>query len=282
MGGSFPAVESGAGEGTGCCARRSRGDGTMAGHPGHGRDRAGMHAPARGPAVAAEPSALHAAVSERVGESRFGLWFGDGVHLGFSGDGSALEVRVPDAFFRDWIRRHYSESLLEAGVAVAGRPLRLSIEVRDEEEPPLGDVVAPAPAHGEPDAKPRRGQTITVPIPGNPKAPLSLPTPAPGGPDPDPSSLPSRSDRPGPRHRMTAPPATTSLATGSKPARPSRRLDDFMTGPGNRLAHAAAREMAQSAGTDFNPLVIHGGIGMGKSHLLEATGHALRRSATRA
>ncbi len=242
-----------------------------------------MHAPAPGPAIEAEPSALRAAISERVGESRFGLWFGDGVHLGLSGDGSALEVRVPDAFFRDWIQRHYTDSLLEAGEAVTGRPLRLSIEVRNEEEPPLGDVVAPTPAHGEPDTKPRRGQTITIPIPGNPKAPLSFPTPAPGGPDPDPPSLPSRSDRPGPRNGMhatlaTAAPATTGLAAGSKPARPSRRLDDFMTGPGNRLAHAAAREMAQSAGTAFNPLVIHGGIGMGKTHLLEAIGHALRRA----
>src|SRR5262249_5792000 len=112
----------------------------MVGHPGHGRDRAGAAATAaaRGPAIA--ESALRAAVSERVGEARFGLWFGDGVHLGLSGDGGALEVRVPDGFFREWIQRHYTTSLLEAAEAVVGRPLRLSIQVRDEAEPPLGDV----------------------------------------------------------------------------------------------------------------------------------------------
>ena len=57
-----------------------------------------------------------------------------------------------------------------------------------------------------------------------------------------------------------------------------RRLEDFVTGPGNRLAHAAASEMAQSAGTAFNPLVIHSAVGLGKTHLLEGIGHALRQS----
>jgi chromosomal replication initiator protein len=254
----------------------------MAGHPGHGRGRVGTHAPARGPAVETSASALRAAVSERVGESRFGLWFGDGVQLGLSGDGNALEVRVPDAFFRDWIKRHYTTSLLEAAEVVAGRPLELSIQVRDEGEPPLGDVVEPAPARSEPEAEPRRRQTVK--IPGNPKAPLSFPTPAPGGPEPGPSFPPPRSDQPHPRNRMHAAPGTgpssspAPAASGSSPGRPARRLEGFMTGPGNRLAHAAAREMAQSAGAAFNPLVIHGGVGLGKTHLLEAIGHALRRA----
>ena len=60
--------------------------------------------------------------------------------------------------------------------------------------------------------------------------------------------------------------------------RPLRRLDDFVTGPGNRLAHAASAEMALSAGSMFNPLVIHGAVGLGKTHLLEGIAVALKQA----
>ena len=94
-------------------------------------------------------------MSERLGATRFGLWFGESVRLGLSGKGDALEVRVPDPFFREWIQSHYTTSLLEAAEAVLGRPMQLSIRIHDEAEPPLGDVVEPAPAGPEPESEPR-------------------------------------------------------------------------------------------------------------------------------
>ncbi len=45
-------------------------------------------------------------------------------------------------------------SLLEAAEAVLGRPMQLSIRIHDEAEPPLGDVVEPAPTGPEPDSEP--------------------------------------------------------------------------------------------------------------------------------
>ncbi len=186
---------------------------------------------------------LRAAMAQRLGESRFGLWFGEGVRLGVADD--ALEVAVPNAFFRDWIQGHFAKNLIDAAHEVTGRSLRLAFRVRDEAETPLGNVVdLPFPG--------------TEPRPSQPIAPIT----------PSPITLPPPTDRP----RAVAP-APASLPT---PTRPARRLEDFVVGPCNRLAHAAALEVIGSGGAGFNPLVIQGGVGMGKTHLLEAIGAAIR------
>lgn len=69
--------------------------------------------------------------------------------------------------------------------------------------------------------------------------------------------------------------AELTPALTTMPLNPDYTFDEFVVGPSNRLAHAACRAVCKQPGNLYNPLFIHGASGLGKSHLLQATCHAL-------
>jgi chromosomal replication initiator protein len=95
-----------------------------------------------------------------------------------------------------------------------------------------------------------------------------------------------------PAIEFVIPEVVTKKATVAPPIRPTKtqneylnyesklnsfyRFDTFIEGPSNQFVKSAAMGIANRPGRSYNPLFIHGGVGLGKTHLLHATGHYLQ------
>jgi chromosomal replication initiator protein len=75
----------------------------------------------------------------------------------------------------------------------------------------------------------------------------------------------------------TSSPLVETTFTGSEPLHPKYIFNNFVVGVSNRFAQATAEAVANAPGEAYNPLFIYGGVGLGKTHLLQAVGHHVKK-----
>ncbi len=151
-------------------------------------------------------------------------------------DGGMAHLHAPTRFMRDWVLSHYGERIRAFWQAEDGAVREIEITVHPTAQ--LGAARRPGADRAEPAASGAAPARRAAAIPAAASDPRTM--------------------------RMGA-------------ALDSRyQFESFVVGKSNELAYAAARRVADVAPVNFNPLFLHGGVGLGKSHLMHAIAWHIR------
>lgn len=182
-------------------------------------------------------------VKDRLNTPTFKTWFANARPLTLY-DGIFV-ISAPNAFAKDWLERRYQPLLTDALSEVIGDRVKVKfmIKDRDSAEPPSTegqDTSPPAIMGADGAAAQTSHDAVAVQV----------------------------------RPTDTLDERARQL---SDYLNPKYTFDSFVTGGSNRFAHAAALAVAEKPAQAYNPLFIYGGVGLGKTHLLQAIAHYVRQ-----
>ena len=212
------------------------------------------------------------AIAQRVGPQRFHVWFNNSTRLDLKQDG--LEIAVPNDFISEWIGSHFSQPIQEAAHEVLG----CSLAVRFSVVPQLFEVNTTDQAPG---AAPKAHKD-KHPVGGKPAMngfPAHQPSQIPAIASAASSGTAVQMKDPAveaiwkslPLMPIKKPAIAADDQTFAQPGRPRLRheIETFVVGQSNQLAYNTAIYVAEFPGAQYNPLFLHGGCGLGKTHLLQ-------------
>ncbi|MEI7606991.1 MAG: chromosomal replication initiator protein DnaA [Rhodospirillaceae bacterium] len=184
---------------------------------------------------------VRARLRDEVGETAFRSWLKP-LSLGPLAGGE-ITINVPTRFMRDWVQTHYADRI--RGFWTTENPAVLTIDLAVQ---PAVQSAAPAPA---------------VRSASREDAPAAEPPPRPSAAAAAAAAASSGQD--------------DAICEVSAPLDPRFTFEAFVVGKPNELAHAAARRVAEASAVTFNPLFLYGGVGLGKTHLMHAIAHEIKR-----
>ncbi|TYQ29060.1 chromosomal replication initiator protein DnaA [Pseudanabaena sp. UWO311] len=163
-----------------------------------------------------------------------------------------LTIRTPSIFAKNWLHKYYVQNITDAVTEILGYPVEIRIEAAPSSEPPTGQPELNLNLEGveisqdgmlETAIAAEAVQAMSAAIPNTLNTPI-IPQSETHSNAPRPSNL-----------------------------NPKYNFNRFVVGSTNRMAHAAALAVSESPGREFNPLFLCGGVGLGKTHLMQAIAH---------
>ncbi len=179
-------------------------------------------------------------IKDNIKPQAYKTWFEPIVPVILKGDG--LTIQVPSKFFYEWLEEHYIKLLRVSLVKELGNDAKLIYDVKMENT--YSSNNAHTVKFPSSNRNPINSQGVTVPL-GIDKRELRNPFVIPG---------------------------IQKIKIESQ-LNPNYNFDNFIEGDSNRLARSAGMAVANKpGGTSFNPLLVYGGVGLGKTHLAHAIG----------
>ena len=184
-----------------------------------------------------------------LSSQQFSTWFRV---LSAEESDSAITVVAPNAFISKWVRDRYLGTIDSLATAYFNEPRAIHLTVAK-----VGAAKPVAPATDDKPVNPMLERNDVADLFGDAvESAVRMPS-------------------------VVLPPSAQSVALANPPREstlnPTFTFDSFVTGKANQLARAAAMQVAGSPGNAYNPLFIYGGVGLGKTHLLQAIGNELLR-----
>ncbi|MCB0712383.1 MAG: chromosomal replication initiator protein DnaA [Ignavibacteriae bacterium] len=191
-------------------------------------------------------------IKEKVSPQAFKTWFEPTKPLSL--DDATINIQVPNRFFYEWIDEKYYSVVRKTLVKILGESAKLVYHTVDEE------------VQEDPETR-----SVKFPFPNTQVPEVSTPGP----------SRTIGGGAQGPQITFTRPPVQITSDYSSVELNPRFTFENFVMGECNQFAHAAAKAVAENPGkTRFNPMVLYGGTGLGKTHLAQAIGHEILQRGT--
>jgi chromosomal replication initiator protein len=188
------------------------------------------------------------AVERRMNPQSFATWFRPLQFDGCDGETGTITLRAPSQLIREWVSSTYAQVLRDALIEAELADYRIEWAVDEAENIPSG--LAPE-RDTTPSAPPTDAEPMTT------------------------ASLFTLLEAAEPARISQSQAAHSNTQQIDLSLNPKYSFQTFVVGSCNQFAHAATLAVAESPGTTYNPLYIYGGVGLGKTHLMHAAGHAI-------